>query len=87
MRDVLRVGRLLEGGGWSLGAPLLFFPHPQPACLQLLLTSLKLSGAEIPTDMYVGGYVWGVGIDEWTDGRMDKCLDRLVDKVECCMGW
>lgn len=22
--------------------------------------SLKLSGAEIPTDMYVGGSVWGV---------------------------
>lgn len=49
--------------------------------------SLKLSGAEIPTDMYVGESVWGVGIDEWTDGRMDKCLDGLTDKVECCMGW
>ena len=85
MRDVLGVGRLLEGGGWSLGAPFTLFPHPQPACLQL--QSLKLSGAEIPTDMYVGGSVWGVGLDEWTDGRMDKWLDGLTDKVECCMDW
>lgn len=49
--------------------------------------SLKLSGAEIPTDMYMDGSVWGVGIDEWTDGRMDKWLDGLTDKVECCMDW
>lgn len=67
-----------EGGLW-----LQFYP-PSPTFTQLSPVTvgppLKLNGTETWADMYVGGYVWGVGVDEWADERIDKWLDGLMDK-------
>ena len=47
-----------EGGHW---VHLYSLPPPSASLSPVTVDqSLKLSGAEIPTDMYVGGSVWGV---------------------------
>ena len=66
MRGVLGVGRLYhwngEGGLWL---QLYSRPPPSPSLSPVTVDQpLKLNGAEISADMYVGGCVWGVGMDE-----------------------